>query len=261
MISSQYWDPKLESMFDALPKRPKIVMIESMIRHHHIDDSTLDYVDWLIYKPFTQQFVFEMLSALYSDAVHYAPEVEEGIPKPAPEKKERNVSEDEPAPAPEAPRADGVTKVSPRVEAFLNGGNVDTHPGGNSAGRCICCKYSHQFFVAADGLQVAGNDYGGFVEQLKEVIWKYVKADKVVANLIRKGELEETAEYCAKMKVRLADLGIYKLACLCDLLEESCLAKRTKDIEQLEKAFTYVLSQTIGSLDQFIEQAKYKIRS
>ncbi len=242
MVSSRFWSDELQNRFENLSPRPKIVMIESMIQHHHIEDRALEYVDWLIYKPFTQQFVYEMLAALYSDALSHAPETEEAIPK-----------------AKDTAPSAGVEAVSPAVEAFLNGGNIE-QGGADEEGRCICCKYSHQFFVAADGLQWCSNNYADFVERLKEAIWKFVKADKVVVGMVQKGELEKTAEYCAKMKAPLAELGIYKLACLCDLLESACKEGRTKDIEMLSKSFGYVLSQTISALDQFIEQAKYKIR-
>ncbi len=250
MVSSRYWSESLQKRFEELSPRPKIVMIESMIQHHHVEDRALEYVDWLIYKPFTQQFVYEMLVALYSDTLSHASENEEEIS----EGKELQLS------ASKSEKSEsGIEIATSAVEAFLNGGNID-EGGSDDEGRCICCKYSHQFFVAADGLQWCNNDYAEFVERLKEAIWKFVKADKVVVGMVQKGELEKTAEYCAKMKVPLAELGIYKLACLCNLLESACQERHTKDIEMLSKSFGYVLSQTISALDQFIEQAKYKIR-
>lgn len=241
MISSEYWNETLhQRMLDLGNSRPKIVMIGSMIAPHKIEDEALNFVDWLIYKPFTQQFVFEMLTALYTDALKASPEAEETM----------EVSK---------VHADGITVVSERVEAFLNGAPIEQIPAAYNEGRCFCCKYAHQFFVATDGLERSNNDYAAFVEKLKEAIWKYGKADRVVAGKIDQGALAETAEYCERMKRVLADLGIYKIACLCDLLEAACNEGRTKDIEALKNVFSYVLTQTIASLDQFIDQAKYKI--
>jgi len=243
LISSEYWNDALfESIQQMGESRPKVVMIESMIKHHKVEDEALNFVDWLIYKPFTQQFVFEMLTALYSDALKNAPEVEGKGPEN------------------EAPAADGISRVSLRVEAFLNGAPIEQTPPVGNEGRCFCCKYAHQLFVATDGLERNNNDYTVFVEQLKEIIWKYVKADKVVAGMIEQGQMEETATFCLQMKDVLADLGAYKLACLGDLLEAASREGRPKDIEALKNAFTFVLSQTISSIDQFIDQSKYKIR-
>ena len=203
----------------------------------------MSFVDWLIYKPFTQQFVFEMLTALYSDALRASPEAEETHVEKKPQL-----------------HADGMTAVSERVEAFLNGTPIEQAPPIGNEGRCFCCKYSHQLFVATDGLERCNNDYATFVEKLKEAIWKYVKADKVIGGKIDQGVLEEAAEYCGRMKTALADLGVYKLACLGDLLEAACCEGRIKDIEALKNDIASVLNQTIASLDQFIDQAKYKIR-
>ncbi|GEM_PF-3047892 len=254
MMSSQFWDAKVPGFLDSLPKRPKFVLIESMLRHHGATKEALDFADWLIYKPFTQQFVYEMLAALYTDILKEDPEEAETAEE-KPQKADGGAKE-----APAEPKADGRNGISPRVDAFLNGGAIGQTGGEYEGSRCLCCKYSHQFFVAADGLEARKNDYGDFVEQLKEVIWKYVKSDKVVGGKIRKGEKEETAEYCKQMKIRLSDLGIYKLACLCDLLEGACREDRDRDVEALNNVFTYILTQTINSLDQFIDQAKYKIR-
>ena len=90
--------------------------------------------------------------------------------------------------------------------------------GGETGENCICGKSAHQFFVAAEGLERHNRDYAAFVEKLKEVIWKYVKADRVVAGMIDQGQLGETAEYCERMKTVLAERGVYKLACLADLV-------------------------------------------
>ena len=244
MISSEYWNEAVHRrILDMGDSRPKVVMIESMIKRMKIEDEALSFVDWLIYKPFTQQFVFEMLTALYSDALKVSPEVEDTLASKAPEV-----------------HADGISAVSERVEAFLNGTPIEQTPAVYNEGRCFCCKYAHQFFVATDGLERCNNDYAAFVEKLKEAIWKYGKADKVVAGKIDQDTLAEAALYCDGMKTALADLGVYKLACLGDLLEAACLEGRIKDIETLKNSFSYVLNQTIASLDQFIDQAKYKIR-
>lgn len=246
MFSSYFWNEDLHKHFNAVTEdRPKLVMIESMMKHHRVEDAALNFVDWLIYKPFTQQFVFEMLSALYSNALSEAPEAEEAM------ESSKNVAKS---------AGDGVESLSPRVEAFLNGTAIEHATPMGKEGLCICCKYSHQFFVAADGLASSNNDYAAFVEQLKEIIWKYVKADRVLGNMVQKGETEEAVNYCKTMKERLAPLGIYKMACLADLFEESCRNGRTKDIEQLQNALTFVQTQTLSSLDQFIEQSKYKIK-
>ena len=114
--------------------------------------------------------------------------------------------------------------------------------------------------MAADGLERHRNDYTEFVERLKELIWKYVKADKVIVGMIDQGNLEEAAAFCAQMKEVASDLGVYKLACLGHLLETACREGRTKDVEVLKKALTFVVTQTVSSLDQFIDQAKYKVR-
>jgi hypothetical protein len=204
-------------------------------------------VDWLIYKPFTQQAVFEMLTALYSDALEHSPEVEETVAEAA--AAEAPVSPEEPA-----------SKNSALVDAFLNGMALEHKTGGEKTEQCFYCKSAHQFFVATDGLDRSSNDYAAFVDKLKEAIWKYVKSDRVVSGMIDQGQLGETAEYCAQMKKVLADLGVYKLACLAELLEQACLQRHEEDITALNNAFTFILKQTISSLDQFIEQAKYKIR-
>ncbi len=246
MFSSYFWSEDLHAMFgNRAENRPKIVLIESMLKHHKVEDEALNFVDWLIYKPFTQQFVFEMLSALYTDALSSSPESEEAM---APSESRARKA------------AEGVETVSPRVEAFLSGSAIEQSTPMGKEGLCICCKYSHQFFVAADGLAHCRNDYAEFVEELKEIIWKYVKADRIIANMLQKGELGEIAEYCKTMKMRLAPLGIYKMACLADLLEDACRHSRTKDMEQLSNALGFVQTQTLSSLDQFIEQSKYKIK-
>jgi len=238
MVSSEYWSDELYKEIRRLGDAcPKVVMIESMIRRQDVEEHALEYVEWLIYKPFTQQFVYEMLTALYSDALHHAPEGEAG---PA---------EDQAKPGP-----------SEAVEAFLGGRAPMLKNGGETGENCICGKSAHQFFVAAEGLERHNRDYAAFVEKLKEVIWKYVKADRVVAGMIDQGQLGETAEYCERMKTVLAELGVYKLACLADLLENACRVRHEEDIAALNAAFTYVLKQTISSLDQFIDQSKYKVR-
>lgn len=242
MLSSEYWDETvLESMEQLGEARPKLVMIESMITHQEIEEHVLDFADWLIYKPFTQQFVFEMLTALYTDALHSAPEVEETT-------------------AEKAPRQDGINGVTTCVDAFLNGTVMGHAAAEGKEPGTACGKYAHQFFVAADGLERHRNDYTEFVEHLKELIWKYVKADRVVAGMIDQGDLEEAAAFCAQMKAVASDLGVYKLACLGELLETACREGRTRDIEALKNALTFVVTQTVSSLDQFIDQAKYKIR-
>ena len=78
--------------------------------------------------------------------------------------------------------------------------------------------------------------------------------------MIDQGQLGEAAEYCSKMKQPLAELGVYKLACLADLLETACRERNAEDIDALTNAVGFILKQTIASLDQFIEQSKYKIR-
>ena len=242
MLSSEYWsDAVLEKLEKLGEVRPKLVMIESMIKHQEIEEHVLDYADWLIYKPFTQQFVFEMLTALYSDALHNAPEVEE-------------------ARSENAPRHNGINGVSACVDAFLNGTVMEHTAAEGKEARAACGKHAHQFFVAADGLERHRNDYTEFVERLKELIWKYVKADKVIVGMIDQGNLEEAAAFCAQMKEVASDLGVYKLACLGHLLETACREGRTKDVEVLKKALTFVVTQTVSSLDQFIDQAKYKVR-
>lgn len=239
MISSEYWDETLQkNVLETEKKRPKIVLIESMTHHHHQDESALRFVDWLIYKPFTQQFVFEMLMALYSDALQHSTEVDgaaENVP------------------------ADGVNHVSQYVEAFLNGTLVKPASSSNGESPCLCWRYAHQIFVATDGLEHCNNDYASFVDALKELIWKYVKADRVIAGKLDEGAFADAEEYLDKMKTTLSELGIYKLACHCDLLQRACSEGHTKDIEALRSALTYVLSQTISSLDEFMDQAKYKI--
>jgi hypothetical protein len=242
MFSSEYWSDALRQRIEQLgDQRPKVVMIESMIQHHEIEENALDFADWLIYKPFTQQFVFEMLTALYSDALHNAPETEEAVKETA-------------------PRRDGIHETSVCVEAFLNG-TVMEH--GHEEGKetaSVCGRHAHQFFVATEGLQRHGNDYSDFVERLKELIWKYVKADRVVGGMIDQGNLEDAAAFCAQMKEVAEDLGVYKLACMGHLLETACREGHVKDIEALKKTLTFVVTQTVSSLDQFIDQAKYKIR-
>ncbi|WP_345986491.1 ATP-binding protein [Sulfurimonas sp. HSL-1656] len=262
MVSSEYWSDELHADIQKLGEAcPKIVMIESMIKHQDVEDRALEYVDWLIYKPFTQQFVFEMLVALYSDALgteaEEETEAETETAEPAAE-----------AAAPEAPVEETVpavaepakTKVLSTVEAFLSGRALESRGAGEKNEHGVFCKSSHQFFVAADGLANCGNDYASFVEKLKEAIWKYVKADRVIIGMIDQGQLGEAAEYCSKMKQPLAELGVYKLACLADLLEEACREWRAEDITALANAIGFILKQTIASLDQFIEQSKYKIR-
>jgi hypothetical protein len=253
MVSSEYWSDELYDDIQKLGDAcPKVVMIESMIKHQDVEEKALDYVDWLIYKPFTQQAVFEMLTALYSDALNKSPEVEEAVAQ-------QPVSK---APVSEAPASEeeSESKNSALVEAFLNGMALEHKTGGEKTEQCFYCKSAHQFFVAADGLDRNKNDYAAFVDKLKEAIWKYVKADRVVAGMIDQGQLGETADYCAQMKGVLADLGVYKLACLAELLEQACRQRHEEDIIALNNAFTFILKQTVSSLDQFIEQAKYKIR-
>jgi len=186
MFSSYFWSEELHRLLNTRKANsPKIVMIESMLKHHKIEDQALNFVDWLIYKPYTQQFVFEMLSALYSNALSEAPEAEEAAAGGAKRA---------------APAGDGVETVSPRVEAFLNGTPIEQSVSLGKEGMCICCKYSHQFFVAADGLASCNDDYAEFVEQLKEIIWKYVKADRIIGTMLQKGETESVREYCHTMK-------------------------------------------------------------
>ncbi|UFS63506.1 ATP-binding protein [Sulfurimonas sp. HSL-3221] len=261
MVSSEYWSDELYADIQKLGEAcPKIVMIESMINHQEVEERALEYVDWLIYKPFTQQFVFEMLVALYSDALSTAPEESEAAAPEAPAVEEAIKEEALPEPhIPEevAPAADTAkAKAVSAVEAFLNG----TVMAGEQNERSVYCKSAHQFFVAADGLAHCGNDYTAFVEKLKEAIWKYVKADRVIMGMIGQGQLGEAAEYCVKMKQPLAELGVYKLACLADLLETACRERNAEEIEALTNAIGFILKQTISSLDQFIEQSKYKIR-
>jgi len=255
MVSSEYWSDELYAEMKKLGAAcPKIVMIESMIKHQEVEERALEYVDWLIYKPFTQQFVYEMLSALYADTVRAA----------------AGKDADETAPEATLPENTGTQrfpeagfagpKLSATVEAFLSGRALDSRAEGEQNDYCIYCKSSHQFFVAADGLAHHGNDYTTFVEKLKEAIWKYVKADRVLMGMIDQGQLGEAADYCTKMKRALADLGVYKLACLGELLEEACRKRQPEDIAALTNAVGFMLKQTITSLDQFIEQSKYKIR-
>ncbi|MHC3994211.1 sensor histidine kinase [Thiomicrolovo sp. ZZH C-3] len=265
MVSSEYWSDELYADIQKLGETcPKIVMIESMINHQEVEERALEYVDWLIYKPFTQQFVFEMLVALYSDALSTAPgELETPADEAAPAEPIAEAAAPEerapaqPAPEEAAPAAEPAkTKTVSVVEAFLNG----TVISGEQNDRSVFCKSAHQFFVAADGLAHSGNDYAAFVEKLKEAIWKYVKADRVLMGMIDQGQLGEAAEYCAKMKHPLAELGVYKLACLADLLEAACRERNAEDIAALTNAVAFILKQSIASLDQFIEQSKYKIR-
>ena len=256
MVSSEYWSDELYADIQKLGEAcPKIVMIESMIKHQDVEDRALEYVDWLIYKPFTQQFVFEMLVALYSDALGSEAEAEaETVPAEA-TAPEAPVEETVPAAAEPA-----KAKVVSTVEAFLSGRALESRGAGEKNDHGVFCKSSHQFFVAADGLANCGNDYAAFVEKLKEAIWKYVKADRVIMGMIDQGQLGEAAEYCSKMKQPLAELGVYKLACLADLLETACRERNAEDIDALTNAVGFILKQTIASLDQFIEQSKYKIR-
>jgi len=249
MVSSEYWSDEIYQNIVQLGEGcPKVVIIESMIEHHEIEENALEFTDWLIYKPFTQQSVFEMLTAMYSDALSSAPEVEETTQERAKD-------------ASEAQYEAYSSGLSPRVEAFINGTAIEHKFTEGKEERTTFCKSAHQFFVAADGLERHKNDYAAFVESIKELIWKYVKADKVIAGMIDQGNLEEAALYCSQMKKTAADLGIYKLACLGELLEDACGEKHEKDIEALKEAATFILPQTIGSLDQFIEQSKFKIRS
>jgi hypothetical protein len=240
MISSEYWNDTVHQSIVALGDAcPKVAIIESMIRHQEIEEEALDFADWLIYKPFTQQAVFEMLTAMFTDALQNAPEIEADTSEVAP-------AEEEP-------------ELTPCVSAFLNNGTmVDISP---EEERMAHCKSAHQLFVAADGLMRYKDDYTLYVEQLKELIWKYVKADKVIAGKIEQGQLEDTAVYCAQIKSRASDLGIYRLACFSELLETACRNEQTKDIEALKEASSFVLAQTISALDQFIEQARFKVRS
>ena len=242
MLSSEYCsDAVLQRLEDMGEQKPKSVIIESMIKHHDIEDNALDFADWLIYKPFTQQSVFEMLTALYSDALYHAPEVEESMQE-------------------KTSKPDGIHEISHCVDAFLNGTVIEHEATESKEEKAICGKYAHQFFVAADGLERHRNDYAEFVERLKELIWKYVKADRVVAGMIDQGNLADAADYCVQMKQTASDLGVYKLACTAQLLEKACREGHTKDVDALKNALSYVVSQTVSSLDQFIEQSKYKIR-
>ena len=236
LVAAKFWSPTLTEQLSKVEKT-RFVLIENLMLQHTMDEAVLDFIDWLIYKPFTQQFVFEMLSALY----------------PA--------SGEEAGKSPAKAEPDGIQALTHNVDAFLNGGLMTFPPEKNEDGICLCCKNAHQLFVAADGLHQFGKDYTKFIDALKEAIWKYVKADRIVGGLIEKGSLEKTASFCHEMKNRTVKLGAYKLACLCALLEDACVKGHTKDIEQLNNAFTYILNQSITSIDQFIDQAKYKVKS
>lgn len=242
LISEKFWDEDVRETLNAMGlQRPKIVLIDNMMEQNHMDEAHLDHVEWLIYKPFTQQAVYEMLAALYTNALVDAPEVEEAAKS-----------------LKSAPKEDGKTMLSPKVDAFLKGRHFEV-PHDDEDG-CHPCRHFHQFFLAADGLKGVDNDYTAFVETLRETIWKYGKTDRLIASMLEKGNRDEAIAHCVQMRERLKAVGIFRLACIADLLASAMREERIMDRDALMKSLPFALTQTIASVDGFIDQAKYKLK-
>lgn len=242
LISEKFWNDNVRATLKAMGiKRPKIVLIDNMMEQKHIDEAHLDTVEWLIYKPFTQQAVFEMLAALYTNALAHSPEVEEAAQS-----------------LKSAPKEDGKSMLSPTVDAFLKGRTFEVENDDEDG--CHPCRHFHQFFIAADGLKHTDNDYTQFVETLRDTIWKYGKTDRLLASMIERGVQDEAIAHCAQMRERLKQVGIYRLACIADLLESAMRDERLLDRDALMKSLPFALTQTLASVDGFIEQAKYKLK-
>lgn len=231
IFSSHFYNKDTEQYLQQLHKEHeiKIVLIENMLQQRQDDREALHATDWLIFKPFTQQFVFDMLAALYDGQKQ-----EEA--QPSQEKKE--------------------SAISTEVDNFLTRGVIS--PLALHKGITKCQKNAHQFFVAADGLQECDNNYEEFIERLKEILWKYVKADRVVQRLNTEKNYDELITYCTEMKSTLSKLGIYRVSCLCDLIEHACNSNRPQDIQVLANASTYIIAQTITAIDQFLEESKFR---
>lgn len=222
MVASAFWSETaaLQSGEESL----HLVVIENMLQPREQSETMPTGAVWRIGKPFTQQAVYEMLLALYSGT--------------------STGMGDGSGQAPE-----GVYRVSRRVGAFLDGERLE---------EVAACEHARRLFAAEEGLHACEENYGRFIDQLQEFIWKYVKADRVVGGMIEKGDWEETAAYCREMQERLLPLGLHRLACCCALLAQACDEGYLKDIEELDGAFGALLVRTIAAIDRFVEEAKYK---
>jgi len=268
LISSFFWNESLAKKCAAIKKRrPKFVMIENLMLHNTINETMLERTDWLLYKPCTQQGIFEMLNGLYaelqeSSAAEPTPLVE-AVTESSPPKTEPTADvppKPVPKKSPEAQRPPhDPAALSAVVEAFLYGTSLDPSVLSVRSETSRCLKLSRELFVSSDGLERFDNRLEAFADQLQEIIWKYVKIDKIISGYIQKEEYVMAAQYCSKIKEDFNRVGLYKLYCLCVLTEASCDNERKHDIAELENAFPFVLAQSISMIDQFLDHAKYKL--
>ncbi|HHD72926.1 MAG TPA: hypothetical protein ENL02_03335 [Epsilonproteobacteria bacterium] len=245
----------------------KFALIENTVLHEQVEQDALNNVDWLLLKPYTQQGIFEMLNGLYAhqatqaDSIESDDEIEtirlEEVPAAFGNSVDERVLE-ESADAKKASMSEHRL-LSPETINFLYGKPLDINPNELSRELFGCLKLSQEIMMASDGLAQCKNNIEEYVDKLKEIIWKYVKADRIVHTMLREHQQEKVKEYCSKMKQDFQSAGLYRMYCLCVLLEKSCMKQQENDIAELANIFSFTLDTTIKTIDEFVEHAKYKL--
>lgn len=243
LVAEMLWnDAEMTQLAHSeIASKPFLVIIENMMNHVHQDASALSASDWLLYKPFTQQFVFEMLSALY--------------PGKAEEEAETSPENSESA-TPQVSAEEAT--LAGAVESFLRGGMMPRLTGESET--CFCDKNTHHYFVASAGLNAFGNDDSALADALQSFVLQYGKSDRAVYGMLEKKQFKEAMEQCAKIKTLAHRLGMFKLGCFSYLLETAIRSKSSAEAMKLIRAFTTELSQSVNAVNQFAEQVRQKHR-
>lgn len=244
LVAEMLWNDAQMTPFanSETAERPFLVIMENMMNHVHQDASALSAADWLLYKPYTQQFVFEMLSALYPGGK------EEGETQA-----EKELSSTETAEKPQE-----KATLSEAVERFLRGGIMPRLADGD--GPCFCDKNAHQDFVASAGMANFDNDDTALAEALQAFSLQYGKSDRVIFGMLEKKQYKETVQLCVRIKEAAHRLGMFKLGCFCYLLETAIKRKGSAEARALIRAFAALFSQSMNAVSQFSEQIRQKHR-
>jgi len=244
LVAEMLWNDAQMTVLahDTAQKKPFLVIIENMMNHVHQDASALAASDWLLYKPHTQQFVFEMLSALY----------------PGRGEESESTAETQEVEAEAVAPEDTTPTLATAIEAFLRGGIIPKLSGPGEP--CFCDKNAHHLFVASAGLGSFGKDDAALAEALQDFVLKYAKCDRLVYGLLEKKQLKEAVEQCVQIKTAAKRLGMFKLGCFCYLLETAIRNRSGADATTLMRAFSPLLSQSVNAVSQFAEQVRQKNR-
>lgn len=269
MLSSFYWSRDVKKMLLSLKKNgTNFVLIENTVLHERVDRHALDAVQAIVLKPYTQQGLYEMLNGLYGKQPSESENFEVGVvstisqmssDKPATENVDDNASDAEVGTPVQKGQVRKNVALTPETVSFLYGKPVDLTQNRINPEILGCLKLSQEIMVASDGLAACDDNIERYVDQLKELIWKYVKADRVIYTMLHEQRHDKVQAYCQKMKQDFRSAGLYRMYCLCVLLEKSCTKKEEADIVELGNIFSFTLDATIKTIDEFVEYSKYKL--